>query len=435
MKKLLTLFIVMLLVSISFMPISAETRKSKVGVIGENDSQTIEVNDDETKSIIIKLKNTGKLTLQVKGTNDKNAYMEFKISAENLKDEGYYYLENAFGNLNFKGDYWFNAGEYTITFEARKKSTFVITTKLTSSNETNEIKETLNKDNNALSKAQTIKFDKEYKGMISRSDADDYYKFELKDLYTIPHIYYSDVDMSVEILDSNGEKVVPVYDNDSNLNYYGLKDLRKGVYYLHFHTASNGYSGNYTFKLTKTYQGWLDDEYWYEKGVRQGVYGDPKNNWYDGTERGREIYDEKSDGWYWLDANAQGKKATLKEVFMPYVYQQEKSWSDKEKRSNSYASNNVPWAKENALLADQVYYAMTGPVKDQGKWVRYDKDGKMFKGWTKLYYWPEKPSQEGNVYYYDEKTGLMAKGDTVIDGKTYKFDKLTGVCSNPPKGY
>ncbi len=34
--------------------------------------------------------------------------------------------------------------------------------------------------------------------------------------------------------------------------------------------------------------------------------------------------------------------------------------------------------------------------------------------------------QRGNIYYYDTRTGLMAKGRTVIGGRTYYFDEITG---------
>ena len=37
------------------------------------------------------------------------------------------------------------------------------------------------------------------------------------------------------------------------------------------------------------------------------------------------------------------------------------------------------------------------------------------------------PEQIGNTYYYDPKTGLMAKGEVEIEGKIYYFDEVTGV--------
>ena len=167
--------------------------------------------------------------------------------------------------------------------------------------------------------------------------------------------------------------------------------------------------------------------YWYENNVRQGTYSDDRCFSYDGTLRGREIYDPTSDGWYWLDVNADGAKAVGKEVFMPYIYQNQKDWDEDTINANAAASGaNADGNLEHAELAEQVKKA----IKDgTGKWVRYDHNGKMFKGWVliddslaSLY-----PDQVGNIYYYDRKTGLMAKGRTVIDGRTYYFDEITGV--------
>ena len=53
----------------------------------------------------------------------------------------------------------------------------------------------------------------------------------------------------------------------------------------------------------------------------------------------------------------------------------------------------------------------------------------MYKGWytvegaDALIY----PEQVGNTYYYDPKTGLMAKGWVGIEGRMYYFDEVTGV--------
>ena len=111
-------------------------------------------------------------------------------------------------------------------------------------------------------------------------------------------------------------------------------------------------------------------DFWYEKGVRQGLDG-----------RGKEIYDPASDAWYWLDAVDQGKKATSKDV-----YQESKAgqWADR--------------------------------ADGTGKWVRYDAQGHLIKGWS-----------ADKRYYFDPIYGTMAKGDAVIDGRTYHFDKNTGV--------
>lgn len=111
-------------------------------------------------------------------------------------------------------------------------------------------------------------------------------------------------------------------------------------------------------------------DFWYEKGVRQGLDG-----------RGKEIYNPASDAWYWLDAVDQGKKATSKDV---YQESEAGQWADR--------------------------------ADGTGKWVRYDAQGHMIKGWS-----------ADKRYYFDPIYGTMAKGDAVIDGRTYHFDKNTGV--------
>lgn len=159
-----------------------------------------------------------------------------------------------------------------------------------------------------------------------------------------------------------------------------------------------------------------DRKYWYENSVRQGTYDDLKGVKGDGIIRGREIYDPASDGWYWLDACYAGAVAVSKEVWMPYIYQNESGWSDSEINMNAGNSGD---------MAAQVAKAIR---EKSGKWVRYDENGKMYKGWytvegeDALLY----PSQAGNTYYYDMMTGLMAKGTVTIDGVTYNFDQITG---------
>lgn len=111
-------------------------------------------------------------------------------------------------------------------------------------------------------------------------------------------------------------------------------------------------------------------DFWYEKGVRQGLDG-----------RGKEIYDPASDAWYWLDSVDQGKKATSKDV---YQESEAGQWADR--------------------------------ADGTGKWIRYDAQGHMIKGWS-----------ADKRYYFDPIYGTMAKGDAVIDGRTYHFDKNTGV--------
>ncbi len=115
-------------------------------------------------------------------------------------------------------------------------------------------------------------------------------------------------------------------------------------------------------------------DYWYENWQRQGW--EPSNIWY----RGKEIYDPASNAWYWLDNVQQGAKAVSKDVY------QESSG---------------------------------------GKWVRYDAQGSMIKGWNE---------QNGSRYYFDLITGAMAKGNVVIDGVSCYFDENTGILQDNGSG-
>ncbi|MBR1861923.1 MAG: hypothetical protein IJ796_08730 [Lachnospiraceae bacterium] len=158
--------------------------------------------------------------------------------------------------------------------------------------------------------------------------------------------------------------------------------------------------------------------YWYEDGIRQGTYDDKKGVMGDNTIRGREIYDPGSNEWYWLDAIYNGAKAVGKEVWMPYVFSNEDGFSDDEIQSVAAGCD--------AGLQDLVIYTIKNK---KGKWVRYDENGAMLKGWVTIEgALAEKyPDQVGNTYYYDTKTGLMARGFITLGGTTYHFDEVTGV--------
>jgi len=112
-------------------------------------------------------------------------------------------------------------------------------------------------------------------------------------------------------------------------------------------------------------------EYWYENGVRQGLEG-----------RGKEIYDPASGAWYWLDSVDQGRKAVGKDVYQESL----SAYPDREDGT--------------------------------GKWVRYDENGHMVKGWQ---------TTEAGTYYFEEVTGAMAKGTVEIDGVIHTFDTTTGI--------
>ena len=127
---------------------------------------------------------------------------------------------------------------------------------------------------------------------------------------------------------------------------------------------------------------WREEDgslYWYENGVRQGTEG-----------RGKEIYDPASDAWYWLDSIDGGKKATSKDVYQESLAGE---WGD----ATNEAGERI------------------------GKWVRYDADGHMVKGWQ---------TNDAGTYYFDLTYGTMAKGNTTIDGVPCSFDQTTGVGVN-----
>ena len=116
-------------------------------------------------------------------------------------------------------------------------------------------------------------------------------------------------------------------------------------------------------KESTTFTGMATDsttgkKYWFDDGV---------------AAKDKEVYDSVSNGWYWFDAD--GTMATNKDANLP---------------------DGTPL----------------------GKWVRYDENGHMIKGWDK---------QNGNTYYFDMITGAMAKGITEIDGVKCTFDMETGI--------
>lgn len=171
------------------------------------------------------------------------------------------------------------------------------------------------------------------------------------------------------------------YDENGHM-VKGWQTTEKGTYYFDptFGTMAKGvteidgvpcaFDQNTGIGIDKKWVTINGADYWYENGVRQGLEG-----------RGKEIYDPASDAWYWLDSVDQGKKATSKDV---YQESEAGQWADR--------------------------------ADGTGKWVRYDAQGHMIKGWS-----------ADKRYYFDPIYGTMAKGDAVIDGRTYHFDKNTGI--------
>ena len=222
--------------------------------------------------------------------------------------------------------------------------------------------------------------------------------------------------------DEDGHMIKGWYENKKEKYYYdettgamlkGDYKIKKDYYYFDELSGILDYEG---------FRNIDDKDYWYEKGIRQGTYNDSKCVLGDGTCRGREIYDPGTKAWYWLDANAEGAKAQGKEVWIPYIYQDEDEWKNNKLKLNQY----IKFSDTNALMSNQVKKAI---LNKEGKWVRYDANGKMAKGWYKvedeeIEYYHE---QEGNIYFYDYVTGLMAKSKTIIDNMKYDFDEISGV--------
>lgn len=257
---------------------------------------------------------------------------------------------------------------------------------------------------------------------------EDWYRFNAK--YDNPEIFLfnqGSTTSHIAIYDGDVLKYImdAYYDNPTSVLKSNLKAGKD--YYIKVYAYG---AGKYSFLITDKYAGELERfitnangwkynmsyAFWYENGIRQGTYYDANGVIGDGTIRGREIYDPSSNGWYWLDAVYSGAKAVNKEVWMPYIYQNEKGWDNAEITMN---------ARNSGDMANQVIESIKTGC---GKWVRYDANGAMIKEWytvsgedTKLY-----PSQAGNTYYYDPMTGLMAKGTVIINGERCVFDNVTG---------
>lgn len=183
--------------------------------------------------------------------------------------------------------------------------------------------------------------------------------------------------------DANGHMIKGWDYKDGKTYYFDLTygTMLKGVQFIDGEVYYfDEMTGALSRQTSRPQNGWWisgGETYWYQNGVRQGY--DPNNSAY----RGMEIYDENTDAWYWLDNAQNGARAKSRDVYQE--------------------SDAGPWATDLA----------TGT----GKWVRYDADGHMVKGWNQ---------KDGNTYYYDLIYGTMARGSVVIDGQNYYFNPNTG---------
>ncbi len=222
-------------------------------------------------------------------------------------------------------------------------------------------------------------------------------KREIKHSYSVPEVFYAEIDgaghVVAETTRLNGVRLAAdaepalaggvIYWATNDSNGQRLNMVRTSLAGEGGWSSEGGNSGADTDMSADT-NGWVyigGVSYWYENGVRQGY--DPLNPDY----RGKEIYDPDSNAWYWLDNVQQGAKAVSKDVYQESLAG---DWGD-------------------VAAEDGNRY---------GKWVRYDENGHMIKGWN---------TNENGTYYFDPVYGTMAKGEALIDGVTYHFDINSGV--------
>lgn len=330
-------------------------------------------------------------------------------------------------------DFYVGAGTYYICVRRSDYYSpfrYGVTVNYTDSEAVNGEKE----DNNIIGDANKINTGVTYVGNLSTDKDTDWYSFTVPQSEKISVEFSNDGDYSGNTWDvtlyTDVQSTIFTKSTGSAGFVSDQKTLSKGTYYIKV-TKSSDYSSS-TYRITVNSETtsyyipgkdckWANIDgkaYWYEGGYRQGTYEDPKGVRGDGTVRGREIFDPASNAWYWLDANASGAKAVGKEVWMPYVYQNEANWSRDEMIKIANESDEG--------MAQCVLDAM---LSRSGKWVRYDENGRMLKGWVHITgaLADKYPNQRGNIYYYDTRTGLMARGWVKMGGHTYYFDPVTGV--------
>lgn len=183
--------------------------------------------------------------------------------------------------------------------------------------------------------------------------------------------------------------------------------------------------------------------YYYRNGVRvtsEEVYANHAWRWFDadGTMAISKDVFQTSNGGKWVRYNSKGEMVKGWETnangiyyFNPdtgamskgvtqigtkyYYFLKDTGVRVEDRNHESYRDGAWMWfdADGTVAVSKDVYQSSNG-----GKWVRYDSQARMIKGWE---------TNANGTYYFDLTTGAMSKGVTRIDGKYYYFLKDTGV--------
>ena len=228
-------------------------------------------------------------------------------------------------------------------------------------------------------------------------------------------VYLGLKDYSYALFDENGAKLAdlgtkPHYDTEANrgdklvVMNYNAETGKQQVKILKASSKSQSEKNGVYIENGQIYV--------YENGVINNAYtgmaadAEGHKYWFDNgiAAADKQVYSPADDAWYWFDAN--GTMAVGKDVFVP------KSNDD----------------------------------RTQGKWVRYDSEGRMVKGedyanggWYRFDgitgemakgFYSVEDEDSTKLYYYNENTGIMEHGAVNIDGTEYAFDDVTGVAVN-----
>ncbi len=241
-----------------------------------------------------------------------------------------------------------------------------------------------------------------------------------------------------------GANIIQYDGNGADNQKWYFKDAGNGSYYIisaasglyadiagsvnmgnNIHLWDGNAGANQRFRLTlvsdrdtppvvgEEFEGWHVEngkKYWYDHGTMA---------------RDKEVYDPQTDAWYWFDGD--GSMATNKDVLVPTNdLRTEGKWvrydvNGRMKKGEDYRYGGWYWFDPvtGEMIKDFVFIPEAGT---EGKWVYYDEvDGKMHHGESCI---------DGNWYYFDEWTGKMVHGEYYRNGNWYYYDQITGIMAH-----